>query len=142
MLFRSGCAGIDSAQVYVKALPIVTLPAYPGRCMKEGPFPLFGATPAGGIYYGTRVVNDTFYSQIRYNGAAFPGTSVKDTVRYIYTDTVTGCTNRAYSTIEIFPTPTVAITPSDTTIYMNESVVLDAGNPGCSYFWKIGRAHV
>lgn len=132
------CIAVDSSVMYVRPLPVLTLPDLPGRCMKTGPLQLNGATPAGGVYYGTRVVNDTYYSQIRYTGTTLPSATVIDTIRYRYTDPATTCTNRTFTTIEIWPQPDVRIQPSDTSIYLNETLLLDAGFPGSTYLWNTG----
>lgn len=133
----NGCSSEDSAQIYVNPLPEVTVPTFAPRCMNKGPLPLTGAIPAGGAYYGSRVVNNTFYAQINYPTGQLPSTLVTDTIRYQYTDSSTGCTNRNYGTIVVWPFPNVNL-GTDTTIFLDESVLVDAGNPGSTYQWSTG----
>jgi hypothetical protein len=125
---NNGCSGLDSADIAIRPVPEATLPSFPSRCVNIGPYPLSGGLPAGGSYFGRGVANSIFYS-------AVAGVGV-DSVFYTFTDT-NGCTDTALSTITVFPFNTVNVGP-DTTICSNDYIVLDAGNPGCTYLWSTG----
>jgi hypothetical protein len=48
-------------------------------------------------------------------------------------NSVTGSTS-----VSIYPEPVIHLGPPDTTICIYDSLQLDAGNPGCEYFWSNG----
>ena len=85
------------------------------------------------------ILKNSFYAQINYPTGGLPVSPVVDTIYYVYTDSITGCANRNYGTIDVWPYPIVNL-GNDTTIFLDEAVTLDAGNAGSTYQWNIGSA--
>jgi len=50
-----------------------------------------------------------------------------------------GCTNRDTVNIDVLEIPFINL-GNDTTIRRDESIILNAGNPGCSYEWSTGES--
>ena len=78
--------------------PVVTCPSNFAVCNTADPITLSGATPAGGAYSGSKVVNGVFDPT-----ASGVGVFV---ITYSYTDTA-GCTNSCTFNISVIGTPTI-----------------------------------
>lgn len=91
----NGCA--DSASVgsvvTVNSLPSVTLSSQPTFCPNQTQIALTGGLPAGGVYSGTGVINNSDFNP----SASGPGSYV---INYTYTDT-NNCSNTASDTLTV-----------------------------------------
>jgi len=87
-----GCPQTDSIEVVVYPQPVVNIGTFGSPCVYNSPFPLIGATPAGGTYSGTGVTAGIFSP-----GTAGLGTH---TISYVYT-TPEGCSDTASTNIVV-----------------------------------------
>jgi hypothetical protein len=57
-----------------------------------------------------------------------------------YYVTVSDGFNQVTGTVNVIvnPAPVVSLGPADTTVCIYDTLTLDAGNPGCSYYWSNG----
>jgi hypothetical protein len=85
-----GCTAVSNAvTVNVNIAPVVTLEINPAQTCVGATVDLTGGTPAGGLYEGSNVNNNTFVS---INAGSFP-------ITYSYTDQ-NGCTSTASDVIQ------------------------------------------
>lgn len=82
----------DSFTVVVNALPTVTFTTQALACLADASVSLSGS-PAGGTFSGTAVTGNSFSPQTAGVGA--------HPITYVYTDSATGCSNSASSTINV-----------------------------------------
>ena len=98
---------MDSTTFTVNARPQVSLGSQGYVCELDGPQALSGGQPAGGIYSGTGITNDSIFPSVAGVGSHW--------VYYTYTDATTGCTNtkkRAISVQAAPSKPTVSQNPT------------------------------
>lgn len=100
----SGCSSSATNNFQVFALSSLTFPPLNDVCINANPFQLNNATPLGGNYSGSNVVNNIFYPQNASAGV--------DTIQYIFTD-FNNCSNVIEQTITINALPTVAFSLGD-----------------------------
>ncbi len=125
----NGCVNSATSTIQVNPAPEVTLGAFPDVCANTGPVSLNSGLPAGGTYTGTAVSGTTFFT-----GIAGAGTHA---IIYTHIDS-NSCAGRDTQNIIVRPVPIVHL-GSDTTICMDEGVVLNAGAGFASYFWNTGQ---
>ncbi len=89
----------DSITITVNPLPVVGLNPFSDTCLNEPPFLLTGGSPAGGIYSGTGVVNDTLFDP----SIAGKGDHL---ITYTYTDS-NGCSNDTSLILKVLQAPPV-----------------------------------
>lgn len=94
----TGCQNTCSFSIIVTPLPVVTCPDEIEVCYNTAPFILTGATPLGGVYWGTGVSNNIFNPQV-----AGIGTHL---INYIFTDE-NGCVNSCSFDVLVKPLPAV-----------------------------------
>jgi PKD repeat protein len=87
----------DSVTFTVNNLPATSLGAQGYVCELDGPKVLTGGLPAGGLYSGTGVVNDTLFPSVAGTGSHW--------IYYTYTDPATGCSNEKKRAISIQAAP-------------------------------------
>ena len=87
----------DSVTMTVQNLPAVTLSSQGYLCELDGPGQLSGGMPAGGVYSGLGISNDTIYPSISGVGSHW--------VNYTYTEPTTGCANDKKRAISIQAAP-------------------------------------
>ncbi|MFN8165162.1 MAG: T9SS type A sorting domain-containing protein [Bacteroidia bacterium] len=126
----NGCVSSDTSLQTVNTIPTVTLTPFNSVCSNTGPVALSGGNPAGGVYSGTAVSGTTFYTGIAGAGA--------HQITYTYVDG-NQCGSSATQTLTVNPIPTPNLGP-DTTICMNEAVLLTAGNSYATYQWSTGAS--
>jgi len=95
-----GCSNTVDVDIFVNALPLVSVEPVPDLCATHAPVDLI-ATPAGGVFTGNGVVGNTFdpslASSVEYN-----------IISYTYTDE-NGCSNSASISVWVNQAPTVEI---------------------------------
>lgn len=97
VLDTNGCSGADSTAIIIYALPNVTLNIPDTTlCESFGAITLKGESPIGGSFSGNGVSGKSFNPNV---GAGFHN------IQYVFTEPVTGCSNNAIDSIEVFPTP-------------------------------------
>jgi len=113
----------DSVTLIVNPLPAVTLSSQGYVCELDGPQQLSGGTPAGGIYSGTGVTNDSIFPSVAGVGSHW--------IYYTYTDATTGCSNTKQRTMSVQPAPGKPTVSQDAT-----TGELVAGTPAGSYSYE------
>ena len=104
----NGCTDFITDDVEVFALPILTFTALADLCVDAGvQAGQGGATPQGGIYAGTGVIDDGNGLTYSFDPAA-AGVGVH-TITYTYTD-ANGCTNSITDDVEVFALPVLTFT--------------------------------
>ena len=88
---------MDSTTFTVNARPQVSLGSQGYVCELDGPQALSGGQPAGGIYSGTGITNDSIFPSLAGVGSHW--------VYYTYTDATTGCTNTKKRAISVQAAP-------------------------------------
>ena len=113
----------DSVTFTVNSLPQVSLGSQGYVCELDGPQALSGGQPAGGIYSGAGVVNDSIYPSTAGVGSHW--------IYYTYTDASTGCSNTKQRAISVQPAP------SQPTVTQNPtSGELEAGTPAGTFTYQ------
>ena len=92
-----GCLTDTIFNILVQPLPMVTLSGQPDFCEGDPPSLLSGGSPAGGIYTGSGVINDTLFDPF----VAGQGSHL---LTYTYTDS-SGCSASISTQIQVYPTP-------------------------------------
>ena len=114
---------VDSVTMTVNNLPAVTLSSQGYLCELDGPMQLSGGMPAGGIYSGLGISNDTIYPSLSGVGSHW--------VYYTYTEPTTGCANEKKRAISIQPAP------GQPTLTQNTiSGELEASTPSGTYSYQ------
>ena len=126
----TGCTSTITKNITINALPIVTIPATASYCNSNGSVILNGGSPAGGVYSGIGVLNDSvFYPTL------VPGSST--IVNYTYTNALTGCSASASQTITLSPAPTLSIVVPGIVCIDGGTVSL-SGSPAGGLYTGIG----
>lgn len=99
----------------------VSFSAPPSVCENDSQIALSGGTPLGGIYSGTGVSNGFFDAAQANLGS--------NTIKYVFTDTNSGCTDSATQTIVVNAAPFILMLPLDTTCSNQSIVPLNVGLP-------------
>lgn len=105
------CTAICNFVISVKPLPVVTCPGNYAVCQNDEPFALTGASPGGGVYSGTGVVDGMF-------DPVAAGTGIKN-ISYAYEDEF-GCANLCTFKITVLPPPVVAC-PANIEVCLDET---------------------
>lgn len=113
----------DSVTFTVNSLPAVSLGAQGYVCELDGAQQLSGGMPAGGMYSGTGIANDSIYPATAGVGSHW--------VYYTYTDPTTGCSKTAQRAIS------VQAAPGKPTVTQNTiSGELEAGTPAGTFTYQ------
>ncbi|MEI6575304.1 MAG: gliding motility-associated C-terminal domain-containing protein [Bacteroidota bacterium] len=124
----NGCTDTAFQPMLVRPLPVITYTPIAGRCISDSPFGFSEATPTGGTYSGTGIVNGIFDP-----AAAGVGTY---SILYTYTDPF-GCTNNASRDLTINPLPLQVPLSGGGVIcdgIGGMPVGLDSSQPGINYY--------
>jgi photosystem II stability/assembly factor-like uncharacterized protein/PKD repeat protein len=114
---------MDSTTFTVNARPQVSLSSQGYVCELDGPQALSGGQPAGGMYSGTGITNDSIFPSVAGVGSHW--------VYYTYTDTTTGCTNTKKRAIS------VQVAPSQPTVSQNPTTgELEAATPAGTFTYE------
>ncbi len=116
----SGCSNSCTFNITVFDLPAVTCPPDMIVAINDPSFTLTGGNPAGGVYSGSGVSDNTFYP-------ATAGTGVH-TITYTYTDG-NGCTNICTFTITVNDLPGVTCPPDLFVCLSEPAFILTGGSP-------------
>jgi len=119
----------SSIIVNVNPLPVVALSSIANQCNNNEPLALTQGSPIGGIYSGSMVFNNKFYSEMAGSGI-YP-------ITYTYTD-VNGCTNSTTTNITVNDAPVVNA-GSDLFIESGNTANLNALSGGVgsyTYHWE------
>lgn len=115
----NGCAAADSSSIIVRSLPTVNLSLIDTfLCESFDPIALKGENPPGGTFTGSGVTGSAFSPLV---GAGW------HTIVYNYTEPLTGCSNSARDSIEVYPTPQVPVVTNN-----NDTLV---GPVAYKYYW-------
>ncbi len=98
------CYTADQVDVTVLALPPVGIPGPDAFCGNLGTVLLTQATPTGGTWYGTGILDPTAGT---FTSALAPGTY---TPSYWFEDALTGCRDTVEHTVTVHPVPTADFT--------------------------------
>lgn len=107
----NGCTNSAVNTIEVLPLPQVTLSPLSVLCENDSPVSLSGGLPSGGYYDGSYVNNNLFDPML--SGAGL------FTVFYIYTDSITGCSDTAQATITVEPQVTLHSDLADNTVFID-----------------------
>ncbi len=105
----TGCMNYDTVNIKVKALPTVSAGSALSTCITTASVKLTGASPSKGYWKGTGVTDSI-------NGIFTPSKSGKGSfsLTYFYTDSTSGCSNMASTSMYVSGLPT-ALFKSDST---------------------------
>ncbi|MCB0760192.1 MAG: PKD domain-containing protein [Flavobacteriales bacterium] len=137
--FGSGtCYTTDDMEITVDPLPVVEAGVPESACGNLLPFDLSGASPAGGLWEGTGIIdgiNGTF------DPAVGPGTY---NVFYWYTEPSTGCADTTYKEVTVAPVPVADFIPAPLGC-TNSNVDIDDFTSGATdwiWYWGNGDSTV
>ena len=116
----NGCAAsaIDSIEV-VDSIALSTS-FVTGVCETDSAFNLFAVTPAGGVYSGTGVVNDSIFN---------PQLSGAGTFTLYYNYALNGCAAMDSFTVTVDSLPVVGLAPFDSVCAGSGAIALTGGTP-------------
>ncbi len=135
LTYGSGtCLVQDTKTITVHDLPAVNAGNNQSICIDATAFDLSGATPIGGTWSGTGIVNAN-------NGTFDPSISGEGTfeLTYSYTNPATGCSNTATKTIEVLPLPISDFTLAATQCQNQELGITNNSTGGSNYSWDFGN---
>ena len=113
-----GCTNTVSQVFTVNAAPVISFSPIPSLCSDALPFTLSNATPTGGMFSGSSLMNGLF----------FPSAGTQ-TIKYIVTNSA-GCTDSANQTITVRTAPTVTQDTSFSRLCAGSTpVTLTGGTP-------------
>jgi hypothetical protein len=118
---KSEWAGPESFKTKCDPAPIVSCPPNQSVCADVAPFALTGASPAGGRYIGRGVSAGTFSPAIAGVG--------KWNISYLYTDTITGCSDTCRFKITVHALPVVTCPANMVVPASHPPILLTGGNP-------------
>ncbi len=117
---QDGCSGTDSVQITVHQPPSASFTGLDTiYCANEMPVTLTG-TPSNGLFYGSGIIDSTFYPTQADTGQI--------QLIYVYIDSV-GCSATDTQTTHILPTMIVTFYPLDTAYCINHNPVALSGYP-------------
>lgn len=120
------CTGVATSIIEIHELPFVELSDFDAVCANTPDFPLTGGSPSGGVYSGTGVTGNGYFSP------QLAGEGIHE-IFYTYTDQY-GCSASTYSFITVNPTPEVNINPIESVCFNSNPFELTVGSPaGGSY---------
>jgi hypothetical protein len=99
----------------------VSFSALSSICENDSQFSIVGGSPVGGIYSGPGVNNGFFDPSLASLGS--------NVLKYVYTDTNTGCSDSATQTIVVNAAPFILMLPLDTTCSNQTPITLNVGFP-------------
>ena len=129
-----GCSDSDSASIFVRPQPSVTVTNLPYLCTTSAELNLNNYfTPGGGVYTGVGVSDNFFYPNL-----VPPG---RDTITDVYTDSV-GCKDTSQLATNIHPPAHVTLTSSvaDFTICLTQSITFTSSGAEDYQFFVNGVA--
>ncbi len=120
-----GCISTDNKEIQVNAKPVINFASLADVCVGGNSLTLNQASPAGGTYSGSGVVNGVFSPSV-----AGVGTHI---ITYTLTN-ATGCTSVATNTITVHSSPTVSFTGLPSTMCISDANVVISGSPAGGVF--------
>jgi hypothetical protein len=112
----NGCVGSDTVNVFVNALPSVSMAAFTAPvCLQGAAITLTGGSPTGGVYSGSGVTGASFDPSVAGVGSI--------AITYTITDT-NSCSNAASSNITVQDCTGIeeSLTSSEVTVYPNPTM--------------------
>lgn len=134
---QSGCVSYeDEAVVTITGSPLAVNPIAtdPVLCLGDTSQLLAMAGGGSGLYTYSWTSSPAGFT----SGQPNPIVTPQMTTTYFLT--ISDGYNQAYGdvTVIVNPVPVIALGPPDTVICIYDSITLDAGNPGCSFYWSNG----
>ena len=128
----NGCDSIVHTQLTVLPLPVLSIREPDPVCRDASPVTLDVALPAGGIYSGEGIINNTLFP-----GLCTPGSHL---LTYSYSDPLSGCTNRISKpfTVHDLPSMQMLVTPRLAFIGNSRISYFDFSNESISWSWDFG----
>lgn len=130
---ENGCEASASVRVTLNPPPVVNAGPALTLCSSDRPHRLTGASPSGGVWSGTGIIDST--------GLFLPSDAALGalSLTYMFTDP-NGCSASAIRSVTVRPTPRVVLGP-DTTLCFDGTFRLVAGptNELVSYQWSNGQ---
>ncbi len=120
----NGCNDRDTTEIFVQAIPVVTLTSQSNFSICIGDTTSLSGTPLGGTYSGSGVLNDQFITNLSGVGTF--------NVVYSFTDSV-GCTATDADSMVVHALPTPQLTILDDTLCFGDNTSL-LGSPGGGQF--------
>lgn len=120
----NGCFERDTTEIFVQAIPIVTLTTPSNFSICIGDTTALNGTPQGGTYSGTGTAGPSFLSNISGVGTFY--------VEYSFTDSV-GCTAVDADSMVVHALPTPQLTLGDDTLCFGDNTVLSGTPLGGQY---------
>jgi gliding motility-associated-like protein/uncharacterized repeat protein (TIGR01451 family) len=126
----NGCVDSASTSVVVYDISGITINPIADVCLNEAPFVLTQGSPAGGIYQGNGVINDSIFN---------PQTAGvgSHTIQYIFNDG-NGCSDTVSATITVLVAPSVSFNPLNDICINDGSITLSGVNPSGGMFEGTG----
>jgi hypothetical protein len=118
------CAATGSIVIEVFSLPEVTIPNQGDYCEGDELIPLYGASPAGGEYWGDGVLDNFFDSEISGTGTFF--------MNYTYTDNI-GCSNTVTASITIYSTPEISFETPESICENADPIQVVSDDQNCAF---------
>jgi len=123
---NQGCASKVSTTILVRNIPTVNQAAFVATCTESDSIILQGGTPAGGIYSGPSVMNDSVFYPNQLSEGDYE-------IVYLYQDAF-GCENSDSSTISVFRNPVPNLDPINSLCLEANPVELLSGSPIGGYY--------
>ncbi|OFY27135.1 MAG: hypothetical protein A2275_14655 [Bacteroidetes bacterium RIFOXYA12_FULL_35_11] len=114
------CTNSDTQLVTVHPLPIVSFSGLSEAYCEDADFSVLSGFPAGGIFNGTGIQNDTFYVSVAETG--------QHVISYSFSD-IYNCSATASDTTIIYPLPLVSFTGLDASYCKSTDIVELTGTP-------------
>jgi len=120
----SGCKDTATKNISVYSPPTVTWTSVLANCcLNDQPIALSGGLPAGGVYQGTGVIGGTSFNPSVAGAGIFE-------IKYVYTESSSGCKDTATKIISVYSLPTVTWTSVLANCCLNDQPIpLSGGLP-------------
>lgn len=124
------CSHDTSANIFVKALPVLNFPAFGTICLGDDSFSLNSATPSGGLYYGIGVQSDS--------ATYIPDSAGIFQITYRYTDNNSSCYNIIARNLRVRALPNVSLNAISAFCLNDSNIQIQAGSPIGGKYWGTG----
>lgn len=126
------CIISDTLIISLLSLPVVTAPLADTSCISDAAFILAGGLPVGGWWEGPGVLADS----LRFD-PSITGT-VCQTLSYIYRDSVTGCSDTAFTDLCVDSLPKPAFILPDTLCAFDTLIFVNTSTYSTKCWWNYG----
>jgi len=132
LVSSSGCDSVMITSISVNPLPVILFSHPDDVCINDPAFRLNYALPGGGNYNGVGISNNLFDPLIASAGM--------HQMSYIYTDTSTGCINKAEENITVHALPIVQLSVSPKSAYLQDAKIsfVDLTQGAIKRVWDFG----